>query len=256
MKYFAYYRCSTETQMEQNGLQMQKDVVSKYCKENGITISGEFHDDGISGAEEMRDGMLDLIANLEEGDRVIVQNTSRLWRGDFAKVFVQKEMMKISADVISVEQPRYTIYEQDPNNYLMNSLFEALDVWEKMTIAAKLAKGRRARAKSGNKPCGVAALGYMWNENNIVINPETAHIVTEMFDVYAKTKNLTAVKRHCDKHGYKTSRGNEFSVPSIKKIIFNEFYCGIVKFGNITSTGDHEPLISEEKFREIHTCIA
>lgn len=256
MKYFTYFRCSTESQIEKNGLQMQKDVVYKYCAEHGITISGEFHDDGISGAEEMREGMLDLLSNLESGDRVIVQNTSRLWRGDFAKVFIQRQMMKLGADVISIENPSYTIYEKDPNNYLMNTLFEALDVWDKMQISMKLSKGRRAKAKSGGKSCGIAPIGYKWSGQEIIIDEENAQIVREMFDVFEKTHNLSAVQRHCNKHGYKTSRGNDFSVASIKKIIENDFYAGTVRFGGIVSNGTHTPLVDAKRFAKIHQGVA
>ena len=168
-KTYAYYRVSTQSQMEKNGIEMQEAEVEKYCKSKEIKIDGIFIDEGISGTLADRDGLNELLAVLEKGDRVIVQNTSRLWRNDSVKVMVHHEMKKSGADIVSIEQPTYSVYCTDPNDFLFNGMMELLDQYERMTISMKLAKGRRARAKSGNKPCGTAPFGYKWNENRIVL---------------------------------------------------------------------------------------
>src|SRR5699024_11338900 len=106
MATYAYYRVSTQTQAEQNGIEMQISEVERYCKENDISIDGVFKDEGISGTRADREGLNDLLATLEKDDKVIVQNTSRLWRNDSVKVMIHHEMKKTGADIISVEQKR------------------------------------------------------------------------------------------------------------------------------------------------------
>ena len=40
-----------------------------------------------------------------------------------------------------------------------------LDQYERLSINLKLAKGRKTKARSGQKACGVAPLGYRWTTN-------------------------------------------------------------------------------------------
>lgn len=248
MATYAYYRVSTQTQAEQNGIEMQIAEVEKYCKENGIKISGIFKDEGISGTRADREGLNDLLATLEKDDSVIVQNTSRLWRNDSVKVMIHHEMKKCGADIISIEQKTYSIYSKDPNDFLFNGMMELLDQYERMTISMKLAKGRKARAKSGNKPCGTAPYGYKWCGNEIVIDFNNNLIVRDIFRQYIELKSLAKLKSYCDSKEYKTSTGKDFSKQALKNIIENDFYIGVVTYAGKKTTGEHEPIVEKSVF--------
>lgn len=250
MAIYAYYRVSTKTQAEKNGTEMQKDVIRRFCEDKGIEIKQSFEDEGISGTIENRDGLIDCMANLEPGDRILVQNTSRLWRKDTVKVFIVRELQKIGADVISIEQPNYTIYEKDPSNKFFNAIMEALDEYDRDIIAMKLAKGRRARAKSGNKPCGTAPYGYKWQGNEIVIDYNNNLVVQDVFKHYIELKSLSKLKAYCDSKGYKTSTGKDFSKQALKNIIENDFYIGIVTYAGKKTTGEHEPIVEKSVFEK------
>lgn len=248
MSVYAYYRVSTQTQAEQNGIEMQVAEVEKYCKENEIVISGVFKDEGISGTRSDRDGLSDLLATLEKGDKVLVQNTSRLWRNDSVKVMVHHEMKKCGADIISIEQKTYSIYSKDPNDFLFNGMMELLDQYERMTISMKLAKGRKARAKTGNKPCGTAPYGYKWQGKEIAIDFNNNLVVQDIFNQYIELKSLAKLKKYCDEKGYKTSTGKDFSKQALKNIIENDFYIGIVTYAGKKVDGEHERMIDKNIF--------
>lgn len=248
MSIYAYYRVSTQTQAEQNGIEMQKNVVRKYCSENGIEISGEFQDLGVSGTVIDREGITELLAVLEKGDLIIVQNTSRLWREYYATAIIKKAIEQSGADIISVEQPQYNILCKDPNEFLINGFMELLDQWDKLTISMKLAKGRKARAKTGNKPCGTAPYGYKWQGNDILIDFNNNLIVQDIFDRYIELKSLAKLKQYCDEKDYKTSTGKDFSKQALKNIIENDFYVGIVTYAGKKVDGEHEPIIEKSVF--------
>lgn len=248
MKHYAYYRVSTSTQAEANGTQMQEDVVKAYCKQNNITIDDSFTDLGISGTVVDREGITELLANLEKGDKIIVQNTSRLWRSDIAKVMIRHEIEKAGSDVISIEQPMYSVYTKDPNDFLINGMMELLDQYERMSISMKLAKGRKARAKKGSKPCGSAPIGYKWEDNNIVIDWNNNLIVEDIFKAYVELKSLAKLQAYCTDKGYKTTQGKEFSKQALKNIINNDFYIGIVTYADKKVNGEHQPIISKELY--------
>lgn len=257
MKYYAYYRCSTQTQMENNGFEMQYEAVANYCKLNDIEITESFEDAGISGTKFDRDGLANLLAVLEEGDKVVVMNTSRLWRDNMVCGLIMYELRKLKADVLSVEQPTYSVYETDDvSSMLLNGILQVLDQYDRVMIKKKLAKGRRAKANAGSKSCGRMPIGYRWNDTETVID-KTADIVRDIFGKCIEYKgNLSAIKRFCDSEGYTTSTGKQFSVQSIKNIIHNDFYIGIVTYDGKKVSGKHEPIIDKELFDKANTMVA
>lgn len=250
MKYYSYIRCSTKTQMLNNGTQMQEDVIAKYCEEKNIELTDSFVDKAISGKRVDRPALIDLLATLEKGDRVIVQNTSRLWRDEYPKAIIKRELEKIGADIISIEQEDYTISYDNPTDYLIRSIFEALDTYEKLQIALKLSKGRRAKVFKGNsKACGTAPYGYKWNEKaEIEIDYNNNLIVVDLFEKYLELKSLGKLQKYTIEKGYKTRNGKDFSKQALSNILHNDFYIGYVTHGDIKIKGSHEPIITEELF--------
>lgn len=256
MNIYAYYRVSTQSQVEQNGIEMQVAEVEKYCKENDITLAGEFKDEGISGTKFDRDGLAELLSVLQDGDKILVQNTSRLWRDQIVAALVQIELKKKDTDIISIEQPTFSVYDDDPNNFLINMLMQGLDQWERMSIKSKLAKGRKARAKTGNKPCGTAPYGYKWNGNKIEIDYNNHLIVKDIFRMCVDYKgNLSKIARKCTEKGYKTARGNNFSVQAIKNILTNDFYVGVVTYAGKKVDGEHKPIIEKALFENVNEIL-
>lgn len=254
MATYAYYRVSTQSQVEANGTEMQQYVVENYCKENNIELDHIFQDEGISGNMDdldddlKRDGMLSMLAELNNGDLVIVQNTARLWRSDTAKVMIRREIKRAGANLYSIEQPTYDIYKKEPNDFLVNSIMEILDEYDRMTIALKLAKGRKARANNGYKPCGNAPYGYRWIGNEIEIDYNNNLIVKDIFEKYAELKSLEKLKNYCISCGYKTATGKDFSKQALKNIIENDFYVGIVTYAGKKMSGEHKPIVNRKLF--------
>lgn len=260
MAIYSYMRVSTQTQVENNGTQMQEVAIDNYCKANNIVLNGSFTDLGISGTKVDRDGLIDLLNVLVEGDKVLVLNTSRLWRDDMSRIMIQKEIQSKKADVISIEQPTFSVYVTDPNEYLINSIMSLLDSYDRMCIALKLAKGRKAKASKGEKPCGSLPYGYKWNDDATVsIDYNNNVVVKEIFEQYEFYLNhasvrypLSKVVEYCKEKGYKTRNGNDFSKQTISNMIHNDFYIGVTTHASKKVLGTHEPIISRDLFEQIN----
>lgn len=262
-EYYAYIRVSTETQSEKGyGLDAQRTEIEKYARQNSIELKGTFEDAGISGnlkddddddAINKRQGLIEMLAALNEGDTVIVLNTSRLWRSDMTKAIVRRELIKRGAKVISVEQPRYDLYSKDPNDYLINSIMEALDVYERMSISLKLARGRTIKARGGDKPAGVCPFGYEYStdKKSVVVNASEAKLVRMMFTEGQKGKTLAQITNMLNDKGYKTRRGNDWCRGSVRAILINRFYLGELEHQGKPIKGNHEPIISKIQFGKV-----
>ena len=254
---YAYIRVSTLTQVEKGyGLKTQEEAIIKYCKDNKLNLINIFADKGITGTDADRPSLMDLLAAIKEGEKIVVLNTSRLWRSDTVKVLLHREFKKKKVDVISIEQSNYSIYTKDPNDFLINSMMELLDQYDRMSIALKLSKGRRTKAKHGSKACGVAPLGYKWNDKaEIIIDDETAPLIKLIFKKYLELTTLGKVKSFLDGEGYSTNRNKSFSKQAIRDILSNSFYIGIVTHADVKEKGNHEPIINKIIFGKVQSLM-
>lgn len=260
-KVFGYVRVSTETQEKSGyGAEAQEHAIIEYCIENNLDLIRIFYDLGVTGTVIERDGLTDLIANINGVRKLVVLNTSRLWRSDTVRVLIKYQLEKIGADIISIEQPNYSLYTDNPNDYLINGMMEILDQYERMNTILKLARGRRAKARSGVKGSGETPLGYKWKHEGVdrpvvVIDEDQAELVKLIFNQYLALGSISKVRSFLNEQDYKTKRGKQFSSMAIRNILTNEFYTGKVTWGSLETQGQHEPIISKGIFHKVQQQI-
>ncbi|WP_019635395.1 recombinase family protein [Paenibacillus fonticola] len=257
-KVVGYVRVSTQGQARDGySLQYQVDEIVKYCKANGLNLIRIYEDRGISGAkvEEEglmveREGLQNMLADLPimNIQSIIVLNTSRLWRSDMAKVLIQRELKRNQVDVCSIEQPNYSIYTHDPNDFLVNGMLELLDQYQRLEIALKLGRVRRKKAEQGGYAGGGIAFGYKARkgQKTITVDKEKAIIVQHLFELKADHPSWT-LKQFAEKlntEGYRTEQGKAFTKVQIKRIFDHEsLYQGMYSYGNIEAAGQHQAII-------------
>ncbi len=112
-------------------------------------------------------------------------NTNRLWRSDIVKVLIHREFKRFGVDICSIEQPQYSIYKKDSNDFLINGLMELLDQYQRLEIALKLGRGRNKKAQQGGYAGGNVALGYKVKKGQKVlqVDKEQAKTVQRVFEL-------------------------------------------------------------------------
>lgn len=262
---YGYIRVSTETQADKGyGLETQRQAINYYCTANNIELVNIFADEGISGTIgdtddiSNRQGLVQLLSALNGINTVIVMNTSRLWRDEQAKVFVTREIRKAGGNIISIEQPRYSLYTKDPQDFLYNSMMEMLDTYERMCISLKLSKGRATKAKQGDKPTGVAPYGYMYSadKKHIIINESEAEVVKRIFTLAQCGHSLHYIADKLNSEHIYTRRNNHWSKVSIWTILKNDFYTGVLTYRNAKYAGNHTAIISKIQFGKVKTQLS
>ncbi|ULO09516.1 recombinase family protein [Paenibacillus sp. 19GGS1-52] len=253
-----YVRVSTQGQARDGySLSYQVDEIQHYCQENNLNLIRIYEDRGISGAKVDEEGLTvereslqNMLAELPHMNiqSVIVLNTSRLWRSDMAKVLIQRELKRNQVDVQSIEQPNYSIFTHDPNDFLVNGMLELLDQYQRLEITLKLGRGRRKKAEQGGYAGGGIIFGYKSNKGQkaITIDEEKANIVRRLFELKVSHSmwTLTQFAEQLNSEGYHTYQGKAFTKVQIKRIFDHEsMYRGTYIYGSIEAVGQHQAII-------------
>ena len=255
--FYGYIRVSTETQAEKGGgLNVQREAIEKYAADNGIEITRLFCDAGISGTQENRPALDELLLEtIREGDTIIVHNTSRLWRSIFAQATVMKAVMQAKANIRSIDEPSFDVYryQKDPENFMITGMMGMLDQWERMTIARKLARGRATKAMKGDKPAGVVPFGYQYtsDKKHVAIDPVEAGTVRLMFTEAQKGSSLQKIAETLNGREITTRTGRPWTRGLVHSILHNRFYVGELTHQGQTIAGNHDAIISRVQFGKV-----
>lgn len=162
---FGYVRCSTGQQVESGlGLEAQRASVEDCAKKLGLPLAAIFEDGGLSGGLALADrpGLLDAVAALQSGDRLIVAARSRLGRDVVNVALIEREVAKRGAKVVSA-LGEGTDLDDGPTADLVKTLLDGVNAWERSQAALRTRaalRAKRARGEAlGNPPYGLRAVG-------------------------------------------------------------------------------------------------
>ena len=277
-----YCRVSTDEQAEFGySIDEQKRLLEEWCKANDYIIYKCYSDRGISGKNiKDRPALKELLSDAKEGkfDMVISWKINRVSRKleDVLKIVSLLEKNNITFK--SYSEP----FETDtPAGRMQFQMMALIGEFERGTIAQNVKMGMIAKAKSGNW-CGGRVLGYdivpnnspeeeKKGKNKLDINEKEAEIVRFIFNEYSKGKGYKAITNQINKLGYKTKKGNNFSVGSIRDILTNPVYIGEIRYNvrqnwsekrrrNINPNpirvkGKHEAIIDRELWDKVQLIL-
>lgn len=98
---------------------------------------------------------------------------------------------------------------------------------------------------------GHVPLGYKIEDHKLVINPATAHIVQEAFELYANGETVADICRIFNTKGYRTAKGVEFNRNSFKSMFRNKRYIGVYTYKDIEVEGGVPAIIDKELFETV-----
>jgi site-specific DNA recombinase len=254
-----YYRTSNKAGRGANkglGYETQKQQCRQWCKDNGVEITGEYFDDNISGdddALEKSAALIDMLANMNGQELVVSLNSSRiLGRGSYRQAYITRELRKMGKQLILVDNPTFDIHTNDPTQIMLNSIIEAVDVFQKMEIAMKLHRARKLKVSKQNTKAGARApLGFKWVNNRIEVDKATRPIVEEIFRLsvagYSGAKIATLIEGEF--HYKITAR-------RVINVLNNRAYLGEITYGDTKSVNSEYQLISNVQFGKAQASLA
>ncbi|TSI11082.1 recombinase family protein [Lysinibacillus sp. BW-2-10] len=266
-----YARVSTTEQAEEGySIDEQQRLLTEWCEKNGYIVHEVYADRGISGKSiKKRPALIKLIddAQNKRFDVVLVWKTNRLARNIL-------DLLKI----VEVFDQNYISFRSYTENHetetsqgkLQFHMLAAIAEFERNTISENVKMGMLARAREG-KWNGGRVLGYdlvdisiqsdKRKHTKLVINEKEAKTVKRIFELYIAGNGYKAIANRVNKEGYTGKRGKPFSISTIKTILENPVYVGMVRYdvrrnwtdkrrgdinpNPIIQKGEHEPIISQ-----------
>jgi len=194
-----YVRLSKEDLLagESESIQNQKMILQRYADEHHFFNMKFYADDGVSGVNFDREGLKEMLADVEAGlvRTVIVKDLSRLGR-DYLKTGALIELFFPEHDVrfIAINDGVDTARGENEFTPLRNwfNEFYARDTSRKIR-AVKQAKAHRGERTNGNVPYGY--LADPADKNHLISDPETAPVVQKIFEMYVQGARVCEIEK-------------------------------------------------------------
>lgn len=258
MKAIILARVSTEEQKEAgNSLPAQIERLKHYCKQKGFEIVKTFSLDE-SAYKTKRDDFdkaLDYIKTTKEKVVVCFDKVDRFSRNIFDKrvaslydlamqdaieLHFASDNLIITPNISATEKFHFGI-----NLGLAKYYSDA--------ISDSVKRANENKRKNGEW-AGMAPIGYLNQDlpdgrKTIVPDPERAHLIKRMFELYATGQHsVKTIKQEMDKAGLITRNGKQIPNSLVHKNLKNPFYYGVMVVKGKEYPHKYEPLIPEWLF--------
>ena len=235
----------------------QIERMKKFCEAKGWTVYKIYTDAGFTGANMERPGLQEMIKDSEAGkfDMVLVYKLDRLSRS-------QKDVLYLVEDVFDEHGVFFSSMTEnfDTSTPFGKAILGILAVFaqlEREQIRERTMMGKKARAEQGKWHGGsTQPIGYDYSveDDMLYINEYEAMQIKDIVDLFLKRTPVKTIESICEEKGYKHKHG-KWSAKTIKYLLANPLYIGMIKDGDDLFQGIHKPLLDKATFDEIQAVL-
>lgn len=245
-----YLRFSSERQKEQSIEGQLRDCIA-YCKRKSFRIVAIYVDRATTARKdvEKRIHFQEMISDSAHHlwSFVVVWKLDRFARNrEDSAVF----KMRLRKNGVRVKSATETISD-NPEGIILESVLEGIAEYYSADLSQKITRGLRESAMKGHSVGGHVPLGYKIEDHRLVINPATAHIVQEAFQLYANGESVAEICRIFNGKGYRTAKNSEFNRSSFKSIFKNVRYIGTYIYKDIEKENAIPAIIDKDLFETV-----
>lgn len=260
MNVVIYARFSSARQNE-TSIEAQLEECYNYCKQNNYTVVREYIDRAASAKTDDRPDfqqmILDSSKKLFEG--IVVYQLDRFSRSREDSAHYKHKLKKNGVRVYSAKEH----ISEDASGILVESVLEGMAEYYSAELSQKVRRNLKQNAERGLFNGGYPPFGYKvvtvdcgtYEKRKLEIDPETANIVKEIFEMRANDTNLSDIVDFLNKKGYKTVMGNKFQKTSLTVMFRNKKYIGTNIYNGVEYPNTIPAIISEELFERVQAVV-
>ena len=247
-----YARCSSDDQVHKDFAtnNVQEGLNLQHVKEIGGIFVKAYSDEAVTGTNLKRPGWKKLLADAQAGmfDVVIVTYMSRLGRGK-AFVIAEHELEKCGVRVEMVKEH----FSNDINGYIGKNMTNVMDGMYAYQVRGWTMTKMEAMVNAGFFPGGYPPFGMKKvvaddavhfhkpghePPKRLVPDSVTVPIVLRAFALFLETRSLAEVGKYLN-----TVTLRHWTTTSVKNLLTNEVYKGVLHFGQWRKEDAWEPII-------------
>lgn len=271
MRCAIYVRVSTQEQFEEGfSIPAQKERLRAFCTSQGWNIVNEYIEEGHSAKDTNRPQLQALLDDLKKDkfDLVLVYRLDRLTRS----VLDLYQLLKtFDENNVSFKSATEVYDTTTAIGRLFITLVAALAQWERENLAERVKFGTQQMVEQGIRPGSPRPYGYKYQNGKLIIVEDEAKWVKYIFDKYV-TNGAQTIARELNQLGVKNKSGDTWHGSSIRYILDNPLYAGLLRWDYRGSNGnkrifnddptvvdlhqeDFKPIISKEDYERTHSLI-
>lgn len=262
-----YIRVSTQMQVDRDSLGVQRRELIAYSEMIlGISDYVVFEDAGFSAKNTDRPDYQNMLRRLRTGEfsHLLVWKIDRISRNllDFAEMYA--ELKKCGIVFVSKNE------QFDTSNAIGEAMLKIILVFaelERKMTAERVTAVMLSRANNGQWNGGRIPYGYIYNGETFERHPVESEIVERIYTEYSSAHSVIYVVKSLNASGIRTRNGNEWSPPSVHKILTNPFYIGDYRYNvhgqdgkkdkseYIVTHDHHIPLVHPSRFEYVQNTL-
>lgn len=236
-----YARYSSHNQTEQS-IEGQLSAGHKYAISKGYTVVHEYCDRAKTGTNDNREEFQQMLKDTakKQFEVIIVWKVDRFGRNREEITFNKYRAKK---NGVRVEYVAENITE-GPEGVILESVLEGMAEYYSKQLSQNVKRGLLESAKKHKVIGGHMLFGYkISNENTYELDPETAPVAKQVFELYADGLSMTELADHFNSLGYHFTRN------SFPRMLSNEKYKGVYTYKDVIRDPDGMPrIVSDELF--------
>lgn len=270
----AYCRVSTDSEEQDLSLETQRNHYESYINSKiEWEYAGVYYDDGISGTKTAkREGLKKLMEDCEKGliDLILTKSISRFSRNTADCLELVRKLLNYDVYIIFEKE---NINTGSMESELMLAVLASMAESESLSISENEKWSIKRKFQNGTYIIAYPPYGYANVDGEMVVVPEQAEIVKEMFDDCLDGMSTHSIATKLNQKGIPSRKGGKWTAGTVNGILSNEKYTGDALFQK-TFTDEcfkrkrnygeceqyycenhHEPIISHETFEKAQIAI-
>jgi len=240
-----YARYSSHSQTEQS-IEGQLAAGHAYAEKHGYTVIKEYCDRAQTGRNDNRDAFQQMLSDTDKKqfDVIITWKVDRIGRNREDIAFNKHRCKKngVRIEYVAENLP------DSAESVILESVLEGMAEYYSLQLATNIRRGQLESARKLHCIGGTRPLGYSVDPETkrFVINPDTAPIVKQIFELYAEGSTETEIITWLNEQGIRTTRKQPFSKSSLARLLHNEKYIGLYIFKDLVRVEDGVPAIIDK----------
>lgn len=242
-----YARYSAGPRQTGQSIEGQVAVCTKFLETRGYDLIRIYADEHITGRTDKRPQFQQMLADAakEEFDVLCLYSSDRFSRNKYHSVYYKASLREMGIKILYAAEN----IPDGPEGVLLESLMEGWAQYYSEELSRKVKRGMRESAKKGKATGAAKPIGYKTGpDKDWVLVPDEAQIVRKIFDKWLEGRTLTEIANELNLMGHRTRRGCSFSASTVRTILQNEKYTGLLVWDDIVNEEAIPPIVDREEF--------